>query len=149
MCWCNDLTKNFLLLLCSQLLLVVFREEASKAKEVAEKKRKDREATEKRRQEILKKKREQEELESGDAAIREVTDEEADRLQKEIDEAKWVWVGPISNIVIVIVDCFFIGKVKSFRQHLQLNRKMKLLTTMKRIPKKKANWSRMLEMAAI
>lgn len=69
-----------------QLLLVVFREEASKAKEVAEKKRKEREATEKRRQEILKKKREQEELEN--APIREVTDEEAERLQKEIDEAK-------------------------------------------------------------
>lgn len=74
--------------LCPQLLLLVFREEASKAKEIAEKKRKDREATEKRRQEILKKKREQEELENGDAAIREVTNEEADRLQKEIDEAK-------------------------------------------------------------
>lgn len=72
----------------NQLLLLVFREEASKAKEVAEKKRIEREATEKRRQEILKKKREQEELENGDAAIREVTDEEADRLQKEIDEAK-------------------------------------------------------------
>lgn len=66
----------------------MFREEASKAKAVAEKKRKDREETEKRRQEILKKKREQEELENGDAAIREVTDEEAERLQKEIDEAK-------------------------------------------------------------
>lgn len=71
-----------------KLLLLVFREEASKAKEIAEKKRKDREATERRRQEILKKKREQEELENGDAAIREVTNEEAERLQKEIDEAK-------------------------------------------------------------
>lgn len=69
---------------------MVFREEAKKAKDVAEKKRKEREATEKRRQEILKKKREQEERENGDAAIREVTDEEAERLQKEIDEAKWV-----------------------------------------------------------
>lgn len=71
-----------------KLLLLVFREEASKAKEVADKKRKEREETEKRRQEILKKKREQEELENGDAAIREVTDEEAERLQREIDEAK-------------------------------------------------------------
>lgn len=90
-CWCNDLTKFSFVTSCPQLLLLVFREEASKAKEVAEKKRKEREATVKRRQEILKKKREQEELESGDAAIREVTDEEADRLQKEIDEAKWVF----------------------------------------------------------
>ncbi|XP_037045213.1 nuclear migration protein nudC [Bradysia coprophila] len=72
-----------------KLLLLVFREEAKKAKEVADKKRKEREETEKRRQEILKKKREQEELENAnDAAIREVTDEEAERLQKEIDEAK-------------------------------------------------------------
>lgn len=70
-------------------MLSVFRAEASKANEVAEKKRKEKEATEKRRQEQLKKKREQEELENGgDAAIREVTDEEADRLQKEIDEEK-------------------------------------------------------------
>lgn len=72
------------------MLLGIFREEASKANEIAEKKRKEREAAEKRRQDILKKKREQEELENGDAAIREVTDEEADRLQKEIDEEKYV-----------------------------------------------------------
>jgi len=71
-----------------KLLLGVFRGEASKANEIAEKKRKEREAAEKRRQDILKKKREQEELENGDAAIREVTDEEAERLQKEIDEEK-------------------------------------------------------------
>jgi len=71
-----------------KLLLGVFRSEASKAKEVAEKKRKEREAAEKRRQDILKKKREQEELENDDAVVREITDEEAERLQKEIDEEK-------------------------------------------------------------
>lgn len=72
------------------MLLGVFRVEASKANKIAEKKRKEKEEAEKRRQEILKKKREQEELENGDAAIREVTDEEAERLQKEIDEEKLV-----------------------------------------------------------
>jgi len=71
-----------------KLLLGVFRGEASKANEIADKKRKEREAAEKRRQDILKKKREQEEQENGDAAIREVTDEEAERLLKEIDEEK-------------------------------------------------------------
>ncbi|KAJ6640799.1 Nuclear migration protein nudC, partial [Pseudolycoriella hygida] len=71
-----------------KMILSVFREEGSKAKEVAAKKRKEREEAEKRRQEILKKKREQEELENSESAIREITDEEADRLQKEIDEAK-------------------------------------------------------------
>lgn len=139
----NILRLCSLVMICSKcfsvvvqkLLLLVFREEAKKAKEIADKKRQEREETEKRRQEILKKKREQEELD--DAPIREVTDEEAERIQKEIDEAKyncssWFFQRDVE------IDNFFLGKRKALllpRNQWKWKRKRVMKTTM--IPKKK------------
>ncbi|XP_053672239.1 nuclear migration protein nudC [Anopheles nili] len=70
-----------------KLVLKIFRDEANKAQEVARKKRQEREAEEKRRQEVLRKKREEEE-QSKSASITELTDEEAEQLQKELDAKK-------------------------------------------------------------
>lgn len=69
-----------------QLLLGIFRDEAAKAREVHDKQKREREAEEMRRQEAKRRKDEQTKKES--AAIYEVTDEEAARLQREIDSKK-------------------------------------------------------------
>ncbi|XP_052862506.1 nuclear migration protein nudC [Anopheles cruzii] len=72
-----------------KLTLKIFRAEAKKAQEVADKKRKQREAEEKRRQEVLRKKREEEEeAQNKSASVTELTDEEAEKLQKELDAKK-------------------------------------------------------------
>uniref|UniRef100_A0A182MNT3 Nuclear migration protein nudC n=1 Tax=Anopheles culicifacies TaxID=139723 RepID=A0A182MNT3_9DIPT len=70
-----------------KLVLQIFRQEAAKAQEVARKKREEREAAERRRQEVLRKKKEEEE-QSNSASITELTEEEADQLQKELDAKK-------------------------------------------------------------
>lgn len=70
-----------------KLVLKIFRTEANKAQEVARKKRQQREEEERRRQEALRKKREEEE-QSKTASITELTDEEAEQLQKELDAKK-------------------------------------------------------------
>uniref|UniRef100_A0A182QN98 Nuclear migration protein nudC n=1 Tax=Anopheles farauti TaxID=69004 RepID=A0A182QN98_9DIPT len=70
-----------------KLVLNIFRQEAEKAQEVARKKRQEREAEERRRQEVLRKKKEEEE-QSKSATITELTDEEAEQLQKELDAKK-------------------------------------------------------------
>lgn len=67
-------------------MLGIFREEAKKAREVHEKQKREREAEETRRQEA--KRRKEEQLKKESAAIYEVTDEEAARLQMEIDSKK-------------------------------------------------------------
>uniref|UniRef100_A0A182Y2T6 Nuclear migration protein nudC n=1 Tax=Anopheles stephensi TaxID=30069 RepID=A0A182Y2T6_ANOST len=72
-----------------KLVLQIFRQEAAKAQEVARKKREEREAQERRRQEVLRKKKEEEE-QSKSATITELTDEEAEQLQKELDAKKYV-----------------------------------------------------------
>lgn len=70
-----------------KLVLQIFRQEAAKAQEVARKKREEREAQERRRQEVLRKKKEEEE-QSNSATITELTEEEAEQLQKELDAKK-------------------------------------------------------------
>uniref|UniRef100_A0A182JU52 Nuclear migration protein nudC n=1 Tax=Anopheles christyi TaxID=43041 RepID=A0A182JU52_9DIPT len=70
-----------------KLVLKIFRQEAVKAQEVARKKREQREAEERRRQEVLRKKKEEEE-QSKSATITELTDEEAEQLQRELDAKK-------------------------------------------------------------
>lgn len=70
-----------------QLLVEAFRKVAVKAKDVEAKKQKERKAEEKRRQEVLRKKREQEQQSQAD--VTELTDEEAERMQKEIDARKY------------------------------------------------------------
>lgn len=70
-----------------KLVLNIFRQEAEKAQEVSRKKRQEREAEERRRQEVLRKKKEEEE-QSKSATITELTDEEAEQLQKELDAKK-------------------------------------------------------------
>lgn len=70
----------------TQLLLGIFREEAAKARELHQKQKREREAEELRRQEA--KRRKEEQLKKESAAIYEVTDEEAARLQSEIDSKK-------------------------------------------------------------
>lgn len=68
----------------SQLLLEQFRKVAGHAKNIKAEKQKEKDDAERRRQEVLRKKREAE----SQPAVTELTDEEADRLQREIVEEK-------------------------------------------------------------
>lgn len=67
-----------------QLLLEQFRKVAVQAKKIQADKQKERDDAERRRQEVLRKKREQE----SKPAVTELTDAEAEQLQKEIEEEK-------------------------------------------------------------
>ncbi|XP_040152853.1 nuclear migration protein nudC [Anopheles arabiensis] len=82
-----------------KLVLQIFRQEAAKAQEVARKKREQREAEERRRQEVLRKKREEEE-QSKSATITELTEEEAEQLQKELDAKKQKEAEPVVEKVV-------------------------------------------------
>ena len=73
------------------MLLQAFRKEATIAIELDRKKREDRERAEKKRLEAIKKKKEEEEMQNS-AAITELTDAEAEALQKELNE-KYVCFG--------------------------------------------------------
>lgn len=71
-----------------QMLLAAFRDAGKEAIEIGRKKRKEKEEAERKRLEA-KKKKEQEELQkNSNAAITELTDEEAEKLQREIDAEK-------------------------------------------------------------
>lgn len=70
-------------------MINTFKTEGSQAIEAAKQKRREKEEAEKRRQEAIRKKKEEEEAaQSKSATITELTDEEADKLQKEIDGKK-------------------------------------------------------------
>ncbi|EAT47165.1 AAEL001682-PA [Aedes aegypti] len=73
-----------------KLVLKIFRKEAEIAQEVARKKREEREAAERRRAEARRKKEEEERLqqEQQSAAITELTDAEAEKMQQEIAAQK-------------------------------------------------------------
>lgn len=76
-----------------KLVLKIFRKEAALAQEVARKKREEREQAEKRRAEARRKKeeeerREREGQEQSSAAITELTDAEAEKMQQELDAKK-------------------------------------------------------------
>lgn len=79
-----------------KLVLKIFRKEAALAQEVARKKREEREQAERRRAETRRKKEEEERRErekaedqsSSAAAITELTDAEAEKMQRELEDAK-------------------------------------------------------------
>jgi hypothetical protein len=76
-----------------QALLNQFRKEGAQAIEIAKQKRKEKQEAERKRQEAIKKKREEEEaaaaaIAQDSASITELTDEEAAKLQQEIDGSK-------------------------------------------------------------
>ncbi|XP_055688035.1 nuclear migration protein nudC [Lutzomyia longipalpis] len=74
-----------------KMLLEIFREEGNKANALAEEKKREREAAEKRRQESIQRKKKEEEnakKKTEGAAITELTDEEAEKLQMEIEQEK-------------------------------------------------------------
>lgn len=73
-------------------MLDAFRKFAVQAKRVQAEKLKEKDEAEKRRQEILRKKREREQAEAAKPAITELTDEEAEKLQKEIAAEKFVHI---------------------------------------------------------
>ncbi|XP_070492271.1 nuclear migration protein nudC [Chironomus tepperi] len=68
-----------------KVLINTFKKEGAQAIEAAKQKRLEKAEAEKRRQEAIRKKKEEEEAQSKSATITELTDEEADKLQKEID----------------------------------------------------------------
>lgn len=82
-----------------KLVLKIFRKEAEIAEEVARKKREERESAERRRADARRKKEEEERLqqEQQSAAITELTDAEAEKLQQEIAAAKDKEVKPESS----------------------------------------------------
>lgn len=70
-----------------QLLLKEFRKIGDKAVEIHKKKQQEKEEEQKRREEAIRRKKEAEEAAST-SHIREVTDEEAEQIKKEIDSEK-------------------------------------------------------------
>uniref|UniRef100_A0A1L8DME6 Nuclear migration protein nudC n=1 Tax=Nyssomyia neivai TaxID=330878 RepID=A0A1L8DME6_9DIPT len=82
-----------------KMLLDIFREQGNKAIALAEEKKRERELAEKKRQEAIQKKKKEEETarKSEGAAITELTDEEAEKLQKEIEKEKKGSEGEISQ----------------------------------------------------
>ena len=68
-------------------MLGIFREEGNKAKKIHLKQKAEKEAEEKKRLEA-KKRKEEEKRKAETASVVEVSNEEADRLQKEIDAQK-------------------------------------------------------------
>lgn len=73
-------------------MLEAFRKVAVQAKKIKADQTREKEDAERRRQEVLRKKREREQLEAAKPAITELTDEEADKLQKEIAAEKYVLI---------------------------------------------------------
>lgn len=69
------------------MLLGIFEERAKEAQAIHKKQKAEKEAEEKRRLEA--KRRKEEQLKNQSASLCEVTDEEAERLQKEIDAQKY------------------------------------------------------------
>lgn len=86
-----SLTNNFRLcspVNCLQLLLTTFRVEAKKAQVIASRIQREKEEREAKRKETLKNQRINNEKASESAAITEITDEEAAKMQQEIDLEK-------------------------------------------------------------
>lgn len=84
------------------MLLGIFEERAKQAQQERQKQMAEREAEEKKRLEAKRRKEEQLKKESS-SSIYEVTDEEAARMQQEIDEQKWVHL--TRNVLFV---CLFV-----------------------------------------
>lgn len=72
-----------------QVLLNAFRKEGAQAIKAAEEKKREKQEAEKRRQEALRKKKEEEEAQlNNSASITELTEEQAEKLEKELESKK-------------------------------------------------------------
>jgi Skp family chaperone for outer membrane proteins len=68
------------------MVLAAFRKHAKGAEEARKKKKAEAAEEERKRQERAKKKRDEEAAETQGATVKELTDEEAEKIQKEIEE---------------------------------------------------------------
>lgn len=108
-----------------KLVLKIFRKEAALAQEVARKKREEREQAERRRAETRRKKEEEERRErekaedqsAAAAAITELTDAEAEKMQRELEDAKkWVVCVGLVATEMVLMSLFFVFRNKEVKE---------------------------------
>lgn len=160
--------------ICFQLLLGKFRAHESEARAADDKKKKEREESEARRKSRQEQRRKEEEAEekkrqeffsaktgspsspAGVPKVMELTDEEAEKLQRELDVGTWIAYSCLEAFVheYSYISCLFFGRKKTLLQapllvvlqaRLQLKpvlmeiRKKEMRRRRKKIPRRKEN----------
>lgn len=92
-------------------MLEAFRKVSEEAKKIKADQLKEKQDEERRRQDVLRKKREREQQEAAKPAITELTDEEADKLEKEIAAEKYE-LQSIDNIDQCLMVKYILKEIK-------------------------------------